>query len=151
MNVTAVLCPPHGCLQCHQSCLTFTCCSSQPSVLAQPLPPESNGAARHAVRMQGYRCSHARVIGWGHWLAQGRTGNVHALHAQGLPLSRLFACQYCPVMGTRSPRLTTPDAVPRLARRCDPAPFYLFDEIDAALDPQYRTTVARMLGWAGAR
>ena len=31
------------------------------------------------------------------------------------------------------------------ARRCDPAPFYLFDEIDAALDPQYRTTVARML------
>ncbi len=31
-------------------------------------------------------------------------------------------------------------------QRCDPAPFYLFDEIDAALDPQYRTTVARMLG-----
>jgi structural maintenance of chromosome 3 (chondroitin sulfate proteoglycan 6) len=28
---------------------------------------------------------------------------------------------------------------------CDPAPFYLFDEIDAALDPQYRTTVAAML------
>ncbi|KAF6265896.1 RecF/RecN/SMC [Scenedesmus sp. NREL 46B-D3] len=25
-------------------------------------------------------------------------------------------------------------------QRCDPAPFYLFDEIDAALDPQYRTT-----------
>lgn len=30
-------------------------------------------------------------------------------------------------------------------QRCDPAPFYLFDEIDAALDPAYRTTVARML------
>ena len=30
-------------------------------------------------------------------------------------------------------------------QRCDPAAFYLFDEIDAALDPQYRTTVARML------
>ena len=30
-------------------------------------------------------------------------------------------------------------------QRCDPAPFYLFDEIDAALDPQYRTTVAHML------
>ncbi|GLI71470.1 hypothetical protein VaNZ11_016608 [Volvox africanus] len=30
-------------------------------------------------------------------------------------------------------------------QRCDPAPFYLFDEIDAALDPQYRTTVAAML------
>ncbi|KAK9866710.1 hypothetical protein WJX84_008069 [Apatococcus fuscideae] len=30
-------------------------------------------------------------------------------------------------------------------QRCDPAPFYLFDEIDAALDPQYRTTVANML------
>jgi len=23
-------------------------------------------------------------------------------------------------------------------QRCDPAPFYLFDEIDAALDPQVR-------------
>jgi structural maintenance of chromosome 3 (chondroitin sulfate proteoglycan 6) len=30
-------------------------------------------------------------------------------------------------------------------QRCDPAPFYLFDEIDAALDPQYRSTVAHML------
>jgi hypothetical protein len=30
-------------------------------------------------------------------------------------------------------------------QRCDPAPFYLFDEIDAALDPAYRTAVARML------
>ena len=30
-------------------------------------------------------------------------------------------------------------------QRCDPAPFYLFDEIDAALDPQYRTTVATLL------
>ncbi|RMZ56141.1 hypothetical protein APUTEX25_004565, partial [Auxenochlorella protothecoides] len=29
--------------------------------------------------------------------------------------------------------------------RCDPAPFYLFDEIDAALDPQYRTVVADLL------
>lgn len=28
---------------------------------------------------------------------------------------------------------------------CDPAPFYLFDEIDAALDPQYRTAVSKML------
>ena len=30
-------------------------------------------------------------------------------------------------------------------QRCDPAPFYLFDEIDAALDAQYRSAVARML------
>jgi structural maintenance of chromosome 3 (chondroitin sulfate proteoglycan 6) len=30
-------------------------------------------------------------------------------------------------------------------QRSDPAPFYLFDEIDAALDPQYRTTVAKLL------
>ena len=30
-------------------------------------------------------------------------------------------------------------------QRLDPAPFYLFDEIDAALDPAYRTTVAHML------
>ena len=27
----------------------------------------------------------------------------------------------------------------------DPAPFYLFDEIDANLDAQYRTAVAQML------
>lgn len=30
-------------------------------------------------------------------------------------------------------------------QRTDPAPFYLLDEVDAALDPQYRQTVARML------
>lgn len=30
-------------------------------------------------------------------------------------------------------------------QRCDPAPFYLFDEIDAALDPQYRNAVASIL------
>ena len=30
-------------------------------------------------------------------------------------------------------------------QRCDPAPFYLFDEIDAALDSQHRTAVAHML------
>eukprot|EP00958_Prasinococcus_capsulatus_P027003 scaffold5150_cov376-Prasinococcus_capsulatus_cf.AAC.13 len=30
-------------------------------------------------------------------------------------------------------------------QRCDPAPFYLFDEIDAALDPQYRTAVGAMI------
>ena len=36
-------------------------------------------------------------------------------------------------------------------QRCDPAAFYLFDEIDAALDPQYRTTVARMLAQQARR
>ncbi|CAL5093159.1 unnamed protein product [Urochloa decumbens] len=30
-------------------------------------------------------------------------------------------------------------------QRCDPAPFYLFDEIDAALDPQYRTAVGNVI------
>mmetsp|Transcript_92901 Transcript_92901/g.170300 ORF Transcript_92901/g.170300 Transcript_92901/m.170300 type:complete len:1208 (-) Transcript_92901:208-3831(-) len=30
-------------------------------------------------------------------------------------------------------------------QRLDPAPFYLFDEIDAALDTQYRTAVARLI------
>ncbi|KAF2715457.1 RecF/RecN/SMC protein [Pleomassaria siparia CBS 279.74] len=30
-------------------------------------------------------------------------------------------------------------------QHCDPAPFYLFDEIDANLDAQYRTAVAEML------
>ena len=32
----------------------------------------------------------------------------------------------------------------------DPMPFYLFDEIDAALDPQYCTAVATMMR-TGAR
>ncbi|KAL0711578.1 hypothetical protein Bca4012_018556 [Brassica carinata] len=30
-------------------------------------------------------------------------------------------------------------------KKCDPAPFYLFDEIDAALDTQYRTAVGNMI------
>jgi len=30
-------------------------------------------------------------------------------------------------------------------QQCDPAPFYLFDEIDANLDAQYRTAVATLL------
>jgi structural maintenance of chromosome 3 (chondroitin sulfate proteoglycan 6) len=30
-------------------------------------------------------------------------------------------------------------------QKCDPAPFYLFDEIDAALDAQYRSAVAGKL------
>lgn len=30
-------------------------------------------------------------------------------------------------------------------QQCDPAPFYLFDEIDANLDAQYRTAVAQLL------
>jgi structural maintenance of chromosome 3 (chondroitin sulfate proteoglycan 6) len=34
-------------------------------------------------------------------------------------------------------------------QRCDPAPFYLFDEIDAALDPQYRTAVGSILKFSG--
>ncbi len=30
-------------------------------------------------------------------------------------------------------------------QKCDPAPFYLFDEVDQALDPQYRSAVASMI------
>ena len=30
-------------------------------------------------------------------------------------------------------------------QKCDPAPFYLFDEIDANLDAAYRTSVANMI------
>eukprot|EP01094_Clydonella_sp_ATCC50884_P026727 TRINITY_DN7430_c0_g1_i4.p1 TRINITY_DN7430_c0_g1~~TRINITY_DN7430_c0_g1_i4.p1 ORF type:complete len:1203 (-),score=361.00 TRINITY_DN7430_c0_g1_i4:412-4020(-) len=30
-------------------------------------------------------------------------------------------------------------------QRCDPAPFYLFDEIDSALDPNHREAVARLI------
>ena len=30
-------------------------------------------------------------------------------------------------------------------QRCDPAPFYLFDEIDQALDAAHRTAVAAMI------
>lgn len=36
-------------------------------------------------------------------------------------------------------------------QQCDPAPFYLFDEIDANLDAQYRTAVANMLKSIAAR
>ena len=31
-------------------------------------------------------------------------------------------------------------------QRCDPAPFYLFDEVDAALDPEFRTAIANLIG-----
>ncbi|XP_062515711.1 structural maintenance of chromosomes protein 3-like [Corticium candelabrum] len=31
-------------------------------------------------------------------------------------------------------------------QRCDPAPFYLFDEVDAALDPKHRSAVGAMIG-----
>ena len=30
-------------------------------------------------------------------------------------------------------------------QRCDPAPFYIFDEIDAALDQNFRTKLAAMI------
>ena len=30
-------------------------------------------------------------------------------------------------------------------QRCDPGPFYLFDEVDQALDPAYRSAVARAI------
>ena len=30
-------------------------------------------------------------------------------------------------------------------QNCDPAPFYLFDEIDSNLDTQYRTSVANLI------
>lgn len=30
-------------------------------------------------------------------------------------------------------------------QRCDPVPFYIFDEIDAALDIRYRSAVASIL------
>ena len=30
-------------------------------------------------------------------------------------------------------------------QRCDPAPFYLFDEVDAALDPEFRIAIANLL------
>ena len=30
-------------------------------------------------------------------------------------------------------------------QKCDPAPFYLFDEIDSALDTEHRIAVAKMI------
>jgi len=30
-------------------------------------------------------------------------------------------------------------------QRCDPAPFYLFDEIDSALDANYRSNIAQII------
>lgn len=35
-------------------------------------------------------------------------------------------------------------------QRCDPAPFYLCDEVDAALDPQFRTAVAALVARCAA-
>ena len=32
-------------------------------------------------------------------------------------------------------------------QKCDPAPFYLFDEIDQALDAQHRKAVSGVLPW----
>ena len=31
-------------------------------------------------------------------------------------------------------------------QQCDPAPFYLFDEVDAALDPEFRAAIASLVG-----
>ena len=31
-------------------------------------------------------------------------------------------------------------------QQCDPAPFYLFDEVDAALDPEFRAAIANLIG-----
>ncbi|CAI9105890.1 OLC1v1004914C1 [Oldenlandia corymbosa var. corymbosa] len=53
---------------------------------------------------------------------------------------------------TQSMKQLSGDQKPVVARalifaiqRCDPAPFYLFDEIAAALDTQYRTAVGSIL------
>ena len=52
---------------------------------------------------------------------------------------------------SHSPRVRPPTFLSTLShsplvvfaiQKCDPAPFYLFDEIDANLDAQYRTAVA---------
>jgi structural maintenance of chromosome 3 (chondroitin sulfate proteoglycan 6) len=45
----------------------------------------------------------------------------------GRPVDCLDHCQYSTVFAIQ---------------KCDPAPFYLFDEIDANLDAQYRSAVA---------
>ena len=55
-----------------------------------------------------------------------------------------------PTLTTRSSDPRKPPGLCALAlvfaiQQCDPAPFYLFDEIDANLDAQYRTAVANML------
>lgn len=49
--------------------------------------------------------------------------------------SLLAPCRSSPPTDPRAPLLNAPYQ----------APFYLFDEIDAALDPAYRTTVAALL------
>jgi len=41
-------------------------------------------------------------------------------------------------------KVTTALALIFAIQRCDPAPFYLFDEIDSALDQNARAAVARM-------
>ncbi|KZV98326.1 hypothetical protein EXIGLDRAFT_763631 [Exidia glandulosa HHB12029] len=60
--------------------------------------------------------------------------NVHRLYSLPSVLSRLFGCLAC------SLRLCAVNAVFAI-KKCDPAPFYLFDEIDANLDAQHRDDV----------
>lgn len=55
------------------------------------------------------------------------------MHNSGLPILTLQSLGLC--------ALTLIFAI----QACDPAPFHLFDEIDANLDAQYRTAVAQHL------
>ncbi|KAI9097065.1 putative chromosome segregation protein SudA [Phlyctochytrium arcticum] len=61
--------------------------------------------------------------------------SFNSQHDEGLRMSQLSGGQKSLVA------LTLIFAI----QQCDPAPFYLFDEIDAALDAQYRTAVASMI------
>ena len=36
-------------------------------------------------------------------------------------------------------------------QRCEPAPFYIFDEVDSALDPVYVDKICRILGEESVR
>lgn len=78
------------------------------------------------------------------------SSNASSNLVEGRKVSRnpLLATTLCT---NKRPILTThPQGLCALAlvfaiQQCDPAPFYLFDEIDANLDAQYRTAVAQML------
>ena len=56
--------------------------------------------------------------------------------------SRIIRCHSIVLsIHPRSPSYSSP----LVLQKCDPAPFYLFDEVDQALDPMYRKAVANII------
>lgn len=77
----------------------------------------------------------------------GAEGGASMTRARGVQIEVSFPGQSTTLMSQLSGGQKTVVAIALIfaIQRLEPAPFYLFDEIDAALDMQYRTTVARLI------